>query len=180
MTNKKLLLIIASIIIILVAGYLFRWRLGYYRTQAKCPYLDLSHYGIDMARVDCFDIFSVGRSRDIYYLRDDKNDLEISTLKSTDQYKKTDNALYIFEVPFLGEDGYYWVKYEEESDREYPREYFMNNQIKEIIYNSLEEFPKYIQIQYGTGETALYNNYDEMPDEAKAISQELEGSYNKS
>ena len=154
--------------------------------QANCQYLNQDRYGgfvdpVDF--IDCFGIFSIehdspllGNKRlDLYYIRDDKHDYNISILDTLKHYKIFSGIMYIYEPVIFPEEEYTHIRYGEKP-WQYPQKFFMDGAVKEINYASPNDFPKYIQVETSTGEVTLYNTYDQMPEEAKLIFQELENN----
>jgi|SRR3989338_5047199 len=161
-------------------GFIYWWKKGSEK-RTTCQYLNNNRFGKDIIFVDCFGIFSIehefpwldGKRLSIYDIRDDKHNYNISILNSLKNYKIENGFMYIHEPLIFPINQYAHVKFGDK-EWQFPREFFLNGEIKEINYKSPEDFPNYIQVEMVTGEVTLYNTYDQMPDEVENIFKSLE------
>jgi len=151
------------------------------KVNQECPYLTQATYGIDFGFVKCFGIFSIGHETiwlndkdeiSIYVLRDDQHNYNIARITGLEKYSIINNSLYIFD------DGYDKVAAPEGKypGEDYHRYFYVDGAKKDFAYPHLVDVPDYIQVETSTGEVTLYNTYDQMPEEAKLIFQELENN----
>ena len=187
MKFKYKITIIILLIIVALAYLIFgfiNWQKRQDAKMASCEYLDENRYGVSIDPInfiDCFDIFSIEQESllyqnnrmNLYYIRDDKHDYNISMLNTLKNYKIDNGFMYIYEPLIFPESEYARIQFGDKP-WQFPQKFFINGEVKEINYKSPQEFPNYIQVEMTTGEVTLYNTYDQIPDEVKNIFKSLE------
>jgi len=143
----------------------------------KCPGIkdtNWGHYGRDIDFVDCMGIISIDRwnrslSDTLYNFRDFKHDYYFAGINDLSQYGVVNDFLYVKD--FDKYEGY--VIYDDGA-KHYTQNFLTDGKVKQYLYDSPDEIPRFRKVNVQTGEITLYKTFDEMPESDRKIFEELE------
>lgn len=168
-TSLKVLGIVATVFIVALTITYAILISSSRRMLARCTDYEQGEkfYFIDCNGVVSFEYSERGEKQPKYELYDHKYDISLALINSEKDYKVIGDYIFV-------KDKRIGQQYESIS-KKYELPIFVEPGVKTVYrYDHLEDVPKYLKINYHTGITTPYLNYEQMPEEERSIFQSLE------